>query len=38
LTTPIKRIVREDLPENGGDICELPIGPHEGELEALAGC
>jgi len=38
LTTPFKRLVREDLPEDGADICALPIGPHEGELEALPGC
>ena len=38
VTTPFKRLVREDLPEDGADICALPIGPHEGELEALPGC
>lgn len=38
LTTPIKRMVREDLPEDGSDVCGLPIGPHDGELEALPGC
>ena len=38
VTTPFKRMVRDDLPEDGADICALPIGPHEGELEALPGC
>jgi uncharacterized protein involved in outer membrane biogenesis len=38
VTTPFKRLVREDLPADGADICALPIGPHEGELEALPGC
>ena len=38
LTTPIKRLVRDDLPEDGGDICNLPIGSHEGELGDLPGC
>lgn len=38
LTTPIKRMVREDLPEDGSDVCELPIGPHDGELDTLPGC
>ena len=38
VTTPFKRMVREDLPEDGADICTLPIGSHEGELEALPGC
>jgi uncharacterized protein involved in outer membrane biogenesis len=38
LTTPIKRMVREDLPEDGSDVCGLPIGPHDGELDTLPGC
>jgi uncharacterized protein involved in outer membrane biogenesis len=38
ITTPFKRLIREDLPEDGADVCGLPIGPHEGELEDLPGC
>ena len=38
ITTPIKRLVREDLPADGADICSLPISPHEGEPEKLPGC
>jgi uncharacterized protein involved in outer membrane biogenesis len=38
LTTPTKRLVKENLPEDGSDICELPIGPREGELKKLPGC
>jgi len=38
LTTPIKRAVQENLPVDGADICGLPIGPRDGELEALPGC
>jgi hypothetical protein len=38
VTVPLKRLLREDLPEDGSDICQLPIGPHEGELEDLPGC
>ena len=38
VTTPFKRLVREDLPQDGADICATPIGPHEGELEPLPGC
>ena len=38
VTTPIARLIREDLPADGSDICQLPIGPHEGELEELPGC
>jgi uncharacterized protein involved in outer membrane biogenesis len=42
ITTPFKRLVHDDLPDDGADICNLPIGPRsgpaDGELEALAGC
>jgi hypothetical protein len=40
VTTPIKRLFRDDLPEDGADICALPIGPREQneELEQLPGC
>jgi uncharacterized protein involved in outer membrane biogenesis len=38
VTTPFKRLIRKDLPEDGGDICSLPIGPHHGELQPLPGC
>jgi uncharacterized protein involved in outer membrane biogenesis len=38
ITTPLQRLLREDLPQDGADICGLPIGPHEGELEDLPGC
>jgi uncharacterized protein involved in outer membrane biogenesis len=38
VTTPLQRLLREDLPEDGADICALPIGPHAGELAALPGC
>ena len=38
ITTPFKRLVRDDLPTDGGDICSLPIGPHDGELDDLPGC
>ena len=38
ITTPFRRLVKEDLPEDGADICLLPIGPHEGDLEDLPGC
>jgi hypothetical protein len=40
LATPIKRLFRDDLPEDGADICALPIGAREQdqELEHLSGC
>jgi uncharacterized protein involved in outer membrane biogenesis len=38
ITTPFKRLIMDDLPADGSDICNLPIGPHEGELEELPGC
>jgi uncharacterized protein involved in outer membrane biogenesis len=38
VTTPIERLIRADLPTDGGDICALPIGPREGELQTLPGC
>jgi uncharacterized protein involved in outer membrane biogenesis len=38
ITTPLQRLVREDLPADGADICGLPIGPHEEKLEDLPGC
>lgn len=38
ITTPFKRLFKEDLPEDGADICSLPIGPREQELEPLPGC
>ena len=38
ITTPFKRLLRDDLPEDGGDMCSLPIGPHGDELESLPGC
>lgn len=38
ITTPIKRVFKDELPEDGSDICALPIGPREQELEQLPGC
>ena len=46
LTTPFKRLVRDDLPDDGADICGLAIGPRSepgsgmpnAELESLPGC
>ena len=38
VTVPLKRLLREDLPEDGSDMCQLPIGPHEEELDDLPGC
>ena len=38
ITTSVKRLVKEDLPEDGNDICELPIGPRDGEIAKLPGC
>jgi uncharacterized protein involved in outer membrane biogenesis len=42
LTTPFKRLVRDDIPDDGADICSLAIGPRSGppdaELESLPGC
>ena len=38
ITTPLKRIFREDLPRDGADICGLPIGPRDEPLEPLPGC
>ena len=38
ITTPMQRMLREDLPREGGDICGLPIGPHQGRLKDLPGC
>ena len=38
VATPIKRLFRDDLPEDGADMCSLPIGPRERELEPLPGC
>lgn len=38
VTVPIKRFIQTDLPQDGTDICSLPIGPHTGEMEPLPGC
>ena len=38
ITTPFKRLFKDDLPEDGADICSLPIGPREQVLEPLPGC
>jgi len=38
VTASAKRLVKEDLPEDGSDICELPIGPRDGEIQKLPGC
>jgi uncharacterized protein involved in outer membrane biogenesis len=38
LTTPVKRLVKEDLPEDGSDVCLLPIGPRKAGLDELPGC
>jgi uncharacterized protein involved in outer membrane biogenesis len=38
ITTPVKRLIRDDLPADGADICGLLIGPREGELEEIPGC
>lgn len=38
ITTPIKRVFKDELPEDGADICALPIGPREQELDKLPGC
>jgi len=38
ITTPFKRLFRADLPQDGADICLLPIGPRERKLESLPGC
>jgi hypothetical protein len=38
ITTSVKRLVKEDLPEDGNDICGLPIGPRDGEIAKLPGC
>jgi uncharacterized protein involved in outer membrane biogenesis len=38
ITTPFKRLFKDDLPEDGADICSLPIGPREQPLEPLPGC
>ena len=38
VTTPIKRLFQKDLPEDGADICQLPIGPHPESLKPVPGC
>ena len=38
ITTPVKRLFKKELPEDGADICSLPIGPRQGELEPPPGC
>lgn len=38
ITTPFKRLFRADLPQDGADICPLPIGPREKKLDSLPGC
>lgn len=38
ITTPLKRLISDDLPADGADICSLPIGPREGDLKKLPGC
>jgi uncharacterized protein involved in outer membrane biogenesis len=38
VTVPVKRLIQTDLPSDGADVCSLPIGPHEGNLEPLPGC
>ena len=38
ITTPLQRLLREDLPADGADMCGLPIGPHRGQLGDVPGC
>ena len=38
VTTPFKRLFQKDLPEDGADICSLPIGPRTQQLQTLPGC
>ena len=38
VTTPFKRLFQKDLPEDGTDICGLPIGPRTQQLQPLPGC
>ena len=38
VTTPFKRLFQKDLPEDGTDICGLPIGPRTQQLQPLRGC
>ena len=38
ITTPLRRIFKKDLPEDGADVCSLPIGPREQLLEPPPGC
>ena len=38
VTTPFKRLFQKDLPEDGADICGLPIGPRTQQLQPLPGC
>lgn len=40
LTTPLKRVFKGKLPEDGADMCALPIGPRaqKQELEEVPGC
>jgi uncharacterized protein involved in outer membrane biogenesis len=38
VTTTVKRLFKRELPADGADMCALPIGPREGDLEPLPGC
>ena len=38
VTTPLERLIRNDLPADGSDICSIPIGAHDADLESLPGC
>ncbi|MEP4485094.1 MAG: AsmA family protein [Halioglobus sp.] len=38
VTTPFKRLFQKELPQDGADVCSLPIGPRTQELEPTPGC
>lgn len=35
---PVRRVIGPSLPEDGRDVCNLPIGPHDRPTGRLPGC
>ena len=38
VTTTFKRLFFKELPEDGNDVCEMPIGPENRSAKPPAGC
>ena len=38
VTVPLARLFTKDLPDDGGDVCSMAIGPENRSVKAPAGC